>query len=439
MRTPARAIGAAAAALMALGLLAGPEQVALACSGTVPEPTGTETHFPLMYGDRPTVAQLSDLGRRMFNDVGYSVSGRESCASCHDPAHAFGPPNALPVQPGGPAMNRFGFRNTPSLRYVHAPIAFTQHFMESQVTLGQDDQGPTGGRTWDGRVDTAHDQALMPLMDANEMANPNADSVFAHLRAAPYAQAFEAAVSAPGEDIFADPASAMIWLTVALETYERSSADFHPFDSKFDAYLRDEATLTRSEQRGLTLFNDMKKGNCASCHPSTRKTSTDRPPIFTDFGFVAIAAPRNRALPANQDPAFFDLGLCGPLRTDLADHPGYCGLFRAPSLRNVALRKSFFHNGSVHSLHDAVSFYVTRDIHPEKWYPRDAKGQASYDDLPPKYWKNVSHEVPFAPLPGNRPRLNEREIDDIVAFLQTLSDGYVAPGRRHPFKPVRPG
>ena len=413
-----------AAALLALAVAcaAWPGRAVLACNGNAPEPTGTETHFPLMYGDRPTVAQLSALGKRIFLDAGFSASRKQSCASCHDPAHAFGPPNALPVQPGGAALDRFGFRNTPSLRYVHSPIAFTQHFMESEVTLGQDDQGPTGGRTWDGRVNFAHDQALMPLLDANEMANPDTGAVFAHLRDAAYAGAFRDAVSAPGENIFDDPASALVWLTVAVETYEQSSADFHPFDSKFDAWLADKVDLDPAEKRGLALFNDMKKGNCASCHPSTRKASTDRPPIFTDFGFVALAVPRNRALPANADPAFFDLGLCGPVRKDLADHPEYCGMFRTPSLRNVALRKSFFHNGAIHSLRDAVAFYATRDTSPQRWYPRDATGHATYDDLPARYRANVSKEVPFAPRPDGRPRLDDHDIDDIVAFLRTLTD-----------------
>ena len=424
-----RALNRLAIGLAALASLVVGARIAQACSGAAPEPTGTETHFPLMYGDRPTVAQLSDLGRRIFMDPAYSASGKQSCATCHDPAKAFGPPNARAVQLGGPGMDKQGFRNTPSLRYAHAPVAFTQHFMESEVTLGTDDEGPTGGRTWDGRVDTAHDQALMPLMDANEMANADGAAVVKRLQTTSYADEFRSALSAPGENIFDDPASAMIWFTVAVETYEQSSADFHPFDSKFDAWLADKVELSPAERRGLALFDDMKKGNCASCHPSTRKASTDRAPIFTDFGFVALAVPRNRTLAANRDPAFFDLGLCGPVRTDLSDHPGYCGMFRTPSLRNVALRKSLFHNGAIHSLREAVEFYATRDTNPAKWYPRDASGHAGYDDLPARYWPNVSKEVPFAPTPAGKPRLDAREIDDIVAFLKTLTDGYVVPSK----------
>ena len=89
-------------------------------------------------------------------------------------------------------------------------------------------------------------------------------------------------------------------------------------------------------------------------------------------------------IPANRDPNFYDLGLCGPERTDFKDRGEYCGLFKTPSLRNVAPRKSFFHNGVVfHTLREAVAFYATRDTNPEQWYPRNPDGSIrKYDDLP---------------------------------------------------------
>lgn len=431
---PARRRLALAALGLGLALALLPQALVLAC-GDVLEPTGTDTHFPLVYGDRPSVQQLTDLGRQMFADASLSASGKQSCASCHDPKSAFGPPNRLLVQPGGRAMDRMGFRNTPSLRYLHAPIPFTEHFYEVEVTGGRDDQGPTGGRTWDGRANTGHDQALMPLMDANEMANTSKAEIAARLARTPYAKAFAAAVSPPGENVFDDPESAVLWMTIAIENFEQSRDDFHPFSSKFDAYLRDQATLTAAEQRGMALFNDMKKGNCASCHPSTHKSAGVRFPMFTDLGHVALAAPRNRSLPVNADPAFFDLGLCGPLRTDLQDRPEYCGLFRTPTLRNVALRHHFFHNGSLSSLREVVEFYATRDTNPDKWYGKGHK----YNDLPAKYWGNVNADIPFKPLPNGQPRLSPREIDDIVAFLGTLTDGYMPPAARAASGQVRAG
>ncbi len=416
-----------AIAILAIVAVTALQGASLACSNDAPEPTGTETLFPLVYGDRPTVAQLSDLGRRMFFDRGLSASGQLACATCHDPRHAYGPPDGRVVTAGGPLHDRFGFRATPSLTYLHSPIPFTEHFYESEVTLGKDDQGPTGGRTWDGRVDTGHDQALMPLLDPQEMANASREEVFAKLARSDYVDAFREAVSAPGDDVMNDPDAALTWMTVALATFEQS-ADFHRFTSKYDAYLRDEVDLSSAEQRGLTAFNDMKKGNCASCHPGNHKSPANHYPIFTDFGYVALGVPRNRTLPANRDPGFFDLGLCGPLRNDLAKHNEYCGLFRTPSLRNVAMRKSFFHNGALHSLRDVVAFYATRDTSPARWYPKGADGKVvPFDDLPPAYRANVNADIPFKPRADGRPRLSDGEIDDIVAFLHTLSDGYAPP------------
>jgi cytochrome c peroxidase len=148
-------------------------------------------------------------------------------------------------------------------------------------------------------------------------------------------------------------------------------------------------------------------------------------PQFTDFGYAAIGAPRNPHIPANGDPRYFDLGLCGPLRTDLAGKKEYCGLFRTPSLRNVALRRVFFHNGVLHRLEDAVRFYAERDTQPQKWYPRAANGETQkFDDLPEAYRGNVDRQPPLDRHPGDRPSLSDRDVDDIVAFLNTLTDGY---------------
>jgi cytochrome c peroxidase len=209
----------------------------------------------------------------------------------------------------------------------------------------------------------------------------------------------------------------------ALEVFEQSPAEFAPYTSKFDAVIRGQAKLTAQEARGFALFNAADKGNCASCHPSTGQRSPF--PAFSDFGFIALGVPRARGIPANADPAFYDLGLCGPLRNDLTDRPAYCGLFRTPSLRNVALRRRLFHNGAFTSLTQVVRFYATRDTAPEKWYPRDARGRVRvFDDLPPRYHGNINRDPPFGGQPGGKAALDEAEIADIVAFLGTLTDGY---------------
>jgi cytochrome c peroxidase len=72
-----------------------------------------------------------------------------------------------------------------------------------------------------------------------------------------------------------------------------------------------------------------------------------------------------------------------------------------------------------------VRFYAERDTAPEKWYRRDANGAAvKFDDLPVKYRGNVDQAPPFGEYPGERPRLSDADVRDIVVFLNALSDGY---------------
>ena len=393
---------------------------------------------PRAYGDRPTVEQLTALGRAMFDDPGLSADRKLSCASCHDPATAFGP-NAQTPSPfadGDPA--HAGTRAIPALRYAQFAIRFTEHTTDDEETHGVDG-GPTGGFTWDGRADTAREQALIPLFDEREMANADDAALARRLAAAPYAAQFRRAFSASGRDVLADPKQAVAWMALAFEVFEQAP-EFAPFDSRYDRWLAGRATLTPAELRGLALFRDPEKGNCDTCHPSKR-SSSGRAPLFTDAGFIAVAAPRRAELPPLAASAAFhpvasrargaeaDLGLCRAGRAGLTDDPSFCGRFRTPTLRNVALRASFFHNGAVRSLRDAVAFYATRDTDPGRWYSRNPDGSVhAYDDLPADMAAYVDHEVPFEPLPGGRPRLDDRDVDDIVAFLRTLTDADVADG-----------
>jgi len=408
-------------------LLAGAALALAAAPKTAPAPQ------PRAFGDRPTVVQLTALGRAMFSDPGLSASGKVSCASCHDPAAAFGPNarTASPFRDDDPEHD--GTRAIPSLRYAQFAGRFTEHTTDDEETHGVDG-GPTGGFTWDGRADTAREQALIPLFDEREMANADAASLARRVAAAPYAAPFRAAFSPPRGDVFADPRQVVGWMALAFEVFEQSP-EFAPFDSRYDRWLAGRATLTGAELRGLALYRDPGKGNCDTCHPS-RRSASGRAPLFTDAGFIALAAPRRADLPplaavstASQPAAArahgdqTDLGLCRSGRPGLTDDPSFCGRFRTPTLRNVALRTSFFHNGSLHSLRDVVAFYATRDIDPARWYARNADGSVrAYDDLPADAAAFIDREIPFAPRPDGRPRLDERDIDDIVAFLRTLTD-----------------
>ena len=323
-----------------------------------------------------------------------------------------------------------GTRAAPSLRYLQTLGPFTEHHFDND---GDDsiDAGPTGGHTWDGRASSPHEQASLPLLSPAEMANASAAEVVQRLRQGPLAEGLR---RVNGADVFSSDERAFQALRMALEVFQQSPRDFYPYSSRYDEVLRGRATLSTREARGLALFNDPAKGNCASCHPSERMPDGAFP-LFTDFGFIALGVPRNRSLPANADPAFHDLGLCGPYRTDFSvdagppggGRPDYCGLFRTPTLRNVAVRRSFFHNGVYRSLDEVLRFYARRDTHPGEFFPRDGQGRVrKFDDLPERHHANVNRDPPFDRGPGGAPALDDAEMADIIAFLHTLTDADVA-------------
>ena len=345
-------------------------------------PAADRAFYTTTFSRTPSSDELRALGALAFRDRSLSHDRKLACASCHDPARAF-----------GPSASRAGLRVAPSLRYLQAIPRFTEHYIDPDLDDGAD-QGPAGGLTWDGRAQNLHDQARSPLYGTDEMALASQHELAQRFAHAPYAAQARASF---GADVFADDERAEKALLLALEVYQQDPSAFYPYSSKYDAVIRGTATLAPAEARGKQLFDDPAKGNCARCHPDTGPA-----PAFTDFGFVALGVPAAKNAPP-------DLGLCGPRRTDLADRSEYCGKFRTPSLRNVATRTRFFHNGALTSLHDAVAFYATRDSDPARWRT----------DLPAQYRTNLDMEAPFG---GKTPALTEPEVADIVAFLGTLTD-----------------
>ncbi|MFP5404849.1 MAG: cytochrome-c peroxidase [Gammaproteobacteria bacterium] len=350
------------------------------------------------------------LGEKIFNDASLSASGAQSCATCHVPEHKHSPANDFPAQFGGPLGNLQGTRSTPSIRYL---LLGTPFFFDTDGT-------PTGGFFWDGRARNLAEQATEPFLNPFEMANDDKASVVRRLAAAPYSDEFR---NVFGEAIFSDVDGAFMRMSLAVQQYEREERSFNSFSSKYDAFLRGATELNDQEMHGLALFNSPVKGNCAACHPSDRGSDGSMP-LFTDSTYDNLGVPRNPELSRNADPQYFDLGLCQV--PALASHEELCGAFKVPSLRNVAVREVYFHNGYFKSLKDVVTFYVQRDTDPEKWYPLNADGSVhKFDDLPPQYHSNVNaEEVPYNRQPGDAPALSESEIDDVLAFLRTLTDGY---------------
>jgi cytochrome c peroxidase len=101
----------------------------------------------------------------------------------------------------------------------------------------------------------------------------------------------------------------------------------------------------------------------------------------------------------------------------------------------------FFHNGYFHDLKTAIEFYVQRDTNPSRWYPLDADGRVrKFDDIPALLARNVNTtEAPYNRVPGQAPALSDAEIDDVIAFLETLTDGYdPITGSADPARDVKP-
>jgi cytochrome c peroxidase len=360
--------------------------------------------------DKPAMSADAVIGQLAFNEPLLSSNGRVSCASCHSADAAHSAPNDFSVQWAGLMGDTQGLRASQSLRYLAKNTAF--HFDEEGT--------PVGGFFWDGRAQTLAEQAAGPLLGMREMSNGTKANVAARIARTSWAGQFREMY---GNDVLEDPERAFDKLTTAIERFQLEDAAFNAYTSKYDAVLRGKATLTDQEERGRLLFNDEAKGNCAACHPSA-KSADGSHPLFTDFSYDNLGIPRNAEIEANQDPAYFDLGLCN--RPELASRADLCGAFKVPSLRNVAVRHVFFHNGRFKSLKEALTFYVQRDTNPEKWYSRRADGTVDkFDDLPDAYKANVNTaEAPYGRKPGEAPALTDGEIDDVIAFLGTLTDGW---------------
>ena len=284
---------------------------------------------------------------------------------------------------------KFAKRNPPTIAYAQfSPVPRWDN--EAQTLLG--------GQFLDQRVSTLADQALMPFLGEAEMANTSEAQVLTKLQARPYAGDFRAVF---GANVFSE-SSAYRKIGEAIQEFERR-ASLSPFTSKFDYYRRGKTNLSDSEQLGLTLFNG--KAGCAACHPSAGVA-----PLFTDFTNDNIGVPKNlnnpfysQAASINPDgAAFIDRGL-GETLGDAA----YNGRFKVPTLRNVAVTGPYMHNGVFTSLKQVVQFYNTACAadNPDGWAPPEVSATQNCKEL------------------GDL-KLSATEIDAIVDFLRTLTDGY---------------
>ncbi|NVM90149.1 cytochrome c peroxidase [Variovorax sp. SG517] len=419
---------------------------------------------------RPGGSALSlraQVGQMAFFDKNLSSGRNMSCASCHDPQYAYGPPNSISVQLGSD-ITQTGARAVPSLRYRESTPPYSD---DAPNPDGVTSSSPGGGLMWDGRAATLAIQAGMPLLNPVEMNNSSKEAVVKVVQASTYAGLFRQAF---GADVFNDTDAAFTALGNAIQALETEDLSFHPYSSKYDLHVFNKigGTLTPAERRGEIVFHSTGVANCSGCH-YTGANFNGTTGLMTDFTYQALGAPRNDRsipnnpdpIPANDDPKYYDMGLCGPFRTDHAPATPdtaspYCGMFKVPGLRNVATRGALFHNGVFHSLEQVVNFYNTRDTNPEYWYPASNDGagvpQANpawalqpthvpgatvdkYNDLPPSQQGSLDEEVPMGTgeggdktlasgtkprAPGSPPAMTPQQIADLVCFLGTLSDGY---------------
>jgi cytochrome c peroxidase len=375
---------------------------------------------------------MQQLGKEIFFDKISSPSNM-SCANCHGPSVGYTGPN-----PGiniggavykGAVPHRYGNRKPPSAAYATFSPVF--HYDEDEGIF-------IGGNFWDGRAtgmilgNPAADQALGPFLNPVEQNNPSKQAVLEEIGSSTYAALWE--------EVWGEPIS---WDTpdeiemnydrvgIVIASYE-DSPELNSFSSKYDYYLEGLVDLTEQEAWGLELFEG--KGLCSLCHPSQPGPGGE-PPLFTDFTFDNVGLPINPQNPFyDMDEVYLDDGSpINPLGDAWIDYglgrflqtiPEYAsmaddnmGKHKVPTLRNVAKApginypKAYMHNGVFKSLAEVVHFYNTRDVEGAGW-----------DGVPwaePEVSENINTDE-LGDL-----GLTDAEEEAIVAFMKTLSDGYV--------------
>ena len=363
---------------------------------------------PVLPGGK-NLSLKAQLGQKLFFDTNLSKPAGQSCASCHTPSVFFTDPDKGQPTSDGVLPKLKGNRNSPTAMY--AAYSPTFHFDKEEGLY-------VGGQFLDGRAATLSAQAKAPFLNPLEMANPNKAAVVAKVRHAAYSKMFDTVY---GTQALANTDTAYNRIADAIAAFERSPV-FNRFSSKYDYYLYGQAKLTSQEKRGRKLFEDPSKGNCAACHPD-RPARDGTPPLFTDFTYDNLGVPRNPLnpfyrLPSSLSPLgikFVDKGL-GAFVGDSSQN----GKLKVPTLRNIAVTGPYMHNGYFKTLRGVVDFYNTRDVKnvcQSAWVTEE---QALKNRCWPaaEVAANVNHDE-LGDL-----GLTDQEVDDIVAFLRTLTDGY---------------
>lgn len=377
--------------LLATGLL-----LFTACSPEHSEPQA-ETSAP------DTIGSISELGERLFHDSNLSLTRNQSCATCHDPAHAFIDPRDNGVNGAvslGDDERSLGERNSPTLTYA----ALTPDF--EQLPNGD----YRGGQFLDGRARHLRQQVNLnggPLLNPVEMMMPDRDAVVARIRENP---AYEVAYRTFfGDNIFDNPRSDNFPFTrigQAIASFEEGD-EFATFDSRYDRHLRGEYTLSQEQLGGLALLEQ----HCSHCHSATGIHDSSRE-TFSNYYYYNIGVPINRQLRAARGDESPDPGLLGNPAVEDARH---AGKFRTPGLRNVAVTAPYMHNGVFSTLRAAIKLHLYRGAGESASFALNPESGAPWDAT------DYPATVASAELAQTQ-ALSSSDVDRLINFLETLTD-----------------
>jgi cytochrome c peroxidase len=326
----------------------------------------TRTQIP---ADNPQTPEKIALGQKLFFDGRLSADGTVACATCHNPARAFtdGRPASIGIH------GRVGQRNAPTILNVL--------YNKTQF--------------WDGRAKTLEDQAALPIVNPFEMGQPSLDAAVAKIAdIGEYRKAFQQVFSRPlnGTD-----------LVRAIAAYERTLVSF---DSPFDRFIAgDKNAIDDAAKRGWELFNA--KARCNKCHALTETKRDVTNFMDNDFHNIGIGIIRHNVVAlarkaqkeiasghlesVDQAAIQTDMSVLG--RFLLTKKESDTASFKTPNLRNVLVTGPYFHDGSQETLWDVMDHYNKGDGLKNPWLDEDIQ--------------------PLA--------LTETEIDDVVAFMTSLT------------------
>ena len=319
-------------------------------------------------GREPTV-QLAALGEKLFNDKRLSVDDSLACATCHDPAKGFTDHRDNSPTSAG-VHDQHGQRNAPTV--LNAMFQATQF--------------------WDGRAPELEDQAKLPILNPVEMGQKSPEDVVAKVAKIPeYADAFKSLFQR--EPNYDDIAS-------AIAAFERTQ---YSGNSPFDHFMAgDKQAISEQAQRGFALFQG--KGRCSSCHAANGVSSLFSDQKFHNIGIAAhkqnfeeLARKAVGILKTGDTKQIDELALQTSYselgRFLVTKNMADIGAFKSETLRNIGITAPYMHDGSLATLWDVMDHY-------------NKGGVAN----------------PYLDGGMQRLALSEEEIDDLVAFLFTLTD-----------------